>query len=64
MNQDTFPGLQTSWYCAVPGQHMNRDTFPEAVLNGQQLDLFALYREVVTRGGFKYSTLQIYVSSS
>ena len=32
---------------------MNRDTFPEAVLNGQQLDLFALYREVATRGGFK-----------
>jgi ARID/BRIGHT DNA binding domain len=32
---------------------MNRDSFPEAVLNGQQLDLFALYREVATRGGFK-----------
>ena len=36
-----------------PGKAMNRDTFPEAVLNGQQLDLFALYREVATRGGFK-----------
>lgn len=35
------------------GKRMNRDTFPEAVLNGQQLDLYALYREVVTRGGFK-----------
>jgi hypothetical protein len=41
--------------CSVspPGKAMNRDTFPEAVLNGQQLDLFALYREVATRGGFK-----------
>ncbi len=42
-----------SWSVSPPGKAMNRDTFPEAVLNGQQLDLFALYREVATRGGFK-----------
>lgn len=28
------------------------DAFPEVVLNGKRLDLYNLYREVVTRGGF------------
>ncbi|CAM6048469.1 unnamed protein product [Sphagnum compactum] len=28
------------------------DNFPEVVLNGKRLDLFNLYREVVSRGGF------------
>ncbi len=35
------------------GRRVNMDTFPEAVLNATQLDLFALYKEVVLRGGFK-----------
>eukprot|EP00897_Mesotaenium_endlicherianum_P005569 jgi/Mesen1/503/ME000104S10594 len=34
----------------VPAGGMHN--FPEAVLNGVQLDLFTLYREVVSRGGF------------
>lgn len=29
------------------------DTFPDAILNGTQLDLFNLYREVTQRGGFQ-----------
>ena len=32
---------------------MDREKFPEAVLNGCQLDLFNLYKEVVSRGGFR-----------
>eukprot|EP00250_Pteridium_aquilinum_P020516 c24844_g1_i1 orf=698-3193(-) len=28
------------------------ETFPDAVLNGKRLDLYNLYREVVSRGGF------------
>ncbi|KAK9822214.1 hypothetical protein WJX81_006927 [Elliptochloris bilobata] len=34
------------------GRQVDADTFPDAVLNGSRLDLFGLYREVVTRGGF------------
>lgn len=30
-----------------------RASFPDAQLNGSQLDLFVLYKEVVTRGGFR-----------
>jgi ARID/BRIGHT DNA binding domain len=32
---------------------INRVTFPDAVLNGTKLDLFHLYKEVVSRGGFQ-----------
>ncbi|EFJ44779.1 hypothetical protein VOLCADRAFT_121257 [Volvox carteri f. nagariensis] len=35
------------------GKPIDRVRFPEAVLNGVSLDLFGLYREVVTRGGFR-----------
>ncbi|GLC45726.1 hypothetical protein PLESTM_001771400 [Pleodorina starrii] len=35
------------------GKPIDRSRFPEAVLNGVSLDLFSLYREVVTRGGFR-----------
>ncbi|KXZ56481.1 hypothetical protein GPECTOR_1g430 [Gonium pectorale] len=35
------------------GRPVDRSRFPEAVLNGVPLDLFALYREVVSRGGFR-----------
>ncbi|KAG2446124.1 hypothetical protein HXX76_000723 [Chlamydomonas incerta] len=35
------------------GKPVERSKFPEAVLNGVSLDLFALYREVVSRGGFR-----------
>ncbi|GLI68742.1 hypothetical protein VaNZ11_013233 [Volvox africanus] len=35
------------------GKPIDRARFPEAVLNGVSLDLFSLYREVVTRGGFR-----------
>jgi len=38
---------------ASQGKRLNRDTFPDAILNGAKLDLFALYKEVVSRGGFK-----------
>ncbi|KAH7446503.1 hypothetical protein KP509_01G059600 [Ceratopteris richardii] len=34
----------------VPSSDVN--TFPDAVLNGKRLDLYNLYREVVSRGGF------------
>ncbi|KAJ7552209.1 hypothetical protein O6H91_06G046200 [Diphasiastrum complanatum] len=32
---------------------MGVETFPDAVLNGKRLDLYNLYREVVSRGGFR-----------
>ncbi|KAL3134023.1 hypothetical protein ABBQ32_008457 [Trebouxia sp. C0010 RCD-2024] len=34
------------------GKQLQADTFPEAILNGAQLDLNALYRAVCGRGGF------------
>ena len=34
------------------GKQLPADTFPEAILNGAQLDLNALYRAVCARGGF------------
>jgi hypothetical protein len=47
--------------CAAPharlvarrGRYIDRGKFPDAVLNGMVLDLFGLYKEVVTRGGFR-----------
>lgn len=35
------------------GRYIDRSKFPDAVLNGMTLDLFGLYKEVVTRGGFR-----------
>jgi hypothetical protein len=29
------------------------EAFPDAILNGSRLDLFNLYREVTSRGGFQ-----------
>lgn len=34
------------------GKQLHPATFPEAILNGAQLDLNALYRTVCSRGGF------------
>ena len=34
------------------GKQLQPTTFPEAILNGAQLDLNALYRTVCSRGGF------------
>ena len=34
------------------GKQLQSSTFPEAILNGTQLDLNALYREVCSRGGY------------
>lgn len=43
-------------YCSFCSSQMGRrvtpETWPDAVLNGVPLDVFNLYREVVTRGGF------------
>lgn len=36
------------------GMEVNRDVFPDTILNGRQLDLFNLYKEVVKRGGIRY----------
>lgn len=42
-------------YCKFSSSQMGRkvtpDTWPDSVLNGIPLDVFHLYREVVTRGG-------------
>lgn len=35
------------------GKPIDRARFPDAVLNGLALDLFHLYKEVVSRGGFR-----------
>lgn len=35
------------------GKQLDAATFPDAVLNGAKLDLWALYREVAVRGGFQ-----------
>lgn len=37
------------------GRYIDRSKFPDAVLNGMVLDLFGLYKEVVTRGGFRWA---------
>lgn len=34
------------------GRQLQSSTFPEAILNGTQLDLNALYRAVCSRGGY------------
>jgi hypothetical protein len=33
------------------------DSFPDAILNGTRLDLYNLYREVTSRGGFRCGLL-------
>lgn len=38
------------------GKQLQASTFPEAILNGAQLDLNALYRAVCSRGGFAMGT--------
>jgi hypothetical protein len=35
------------------GKKLARGTFPDAQVGGSQLDLFTLYKEVVSRGGYK-----------
>lgn len=35
------------------GKMIDREKFPEAVLNGCKLDLYNLYKEVCSRGGFR-----------
>lgn len=35
------------------GRQIDPATFPEAILNGSKLDLFHLYREVCSRGGYR-----------
>lgn len=36
-------------------KNVSPDNFPDAILNGTRLDVFNLYREVTTRGGFRYA---------
>jgi len=38
------------------GRQLQSSTFPEAILNGTQLDLNALYRAVCSRGGYAMGT--------
>lgn len=45
------------------GRYIDRSKFPDAVLNGMALDLFGLYKEVVTRGGFRWVLAGIRVGS-
>ena len=43
-------------YCKFYSSHMGKrltpDNWPDSVLNGEVLDVFHLYKEVVQRGGF------------
>ena len=43
--------------CAFHRKHgtknVSPDNFPDAILNGSRLDVYHLYREVTTRGGFR-----------
>ena len=43
-------------YCSFCSSQLGRrvtpDNWPDSVLNGLPLDVYALYKEVVTRGGF------------
>lgn len=34
-------------------KNVSPDNFPDAILNGRRLDVYNLYREVTTRGGFR-----------
>ena len=38
------------------GKQLQSSSFPEAILNGQQLDLNAMYRAVCSRGGYAMGT--------
>ena len=44
------------WVQVRRGKQLQASTFPEAILNGAQLDLNALYRAVCSRGGFAMGT--------
>lgn len=46
--EDLMDFLKERW-----GWSIDRNEFPGAVLNGSPLDLYNLYKEVVSRGGFK-----------
>lgn len=35
------------------GKKASPDSFPDAILNGTRLDLYNLYMEVTSRGGFR-----------
>ena len=34
-------------------KNVSPDNFPDAILNGSRLDVYHLYREVTSRGGFR-----------
>ncbi len=39
------------------GKNLTPETFPDAILSGSRLDLYNLYKEVTSRGGFKVRCL-------
>eukprot|EP00878_Enallax_costatus_P013328 GHUV01013934.1.p1 GENE.GHUV01013934.1~~GHUV01013934.1.p1 ORF type:complete len:645 (+),score=183.34 GHUV01013934.1:126-2060(+) len=51
--EDEFTADLISFLSHRRGRYIDRSKFPDAVLNGMTLDLFSLYKEVVTRGGFR-----------
>lgn len=51
--EDEFMADLISFLSHRRGRYIDRSKFPDAVLNGMTLDLFSLYKEVVTRGGFR-----------
>eukprot|EP00775_Hariotina_reticulata_P011312 gene11312-11462_t len=51
--EDEFMADLISFLSHRRGRYIDRSKFPDAVLNGMTLDLFTLYKEVVTRGGFR-----------
>ena len=53
-SEEEFLDDVCSFLRANRGQAIERADFPDAILNGSQLDIFALYKETATRGGYKY----------
>ncbi|KAF6260727.1 hypothetical protein COO60DRAFT_1505165 [Scenedesmus sp. NREL 46B-D3] len=53
VKEDEFTADLISFLSHRRGRYIDRSKFPDAVLNGMTLDLFGLYKEVVTRGGFR-----------
>lgn len=53
VSEEEFMADLVSFLSHRRGRYIERAKFPDAVLNGMLLDLFTLYKEVVSRGGFK-----------
>ncbi|GBF99399.1 hypothetical protein Rsub_12332 [Raphidocelis subcapitata] len=53
VSEEEFMGDLVAFLSQRRNKAFDRSKFPDVVLNGSPLDVFVLYKEVVTRGGFR-----------